>query len=115
MGLPFKVVATALFLSLALQTAAHKHQITCDSCKVIVPKDYHRFRKAAARRARLSPTATGSVIKNTGRVFVFRLATCILPEYVQQGFGNVYQPKSREEVVAEVRRWWDQLESDLNG
>lgn len=61
-----------------------------------------------------SVPSTESVIKNTGKVYTFRLATCILPEYVQTGFGNEYSPKSKEEVMVEVHKWWDQLEKDLN-
>ena len=89
---------------------------TQDSCEVIVPKEYTDFMRAAARRVPShfdNPSAT-SVIRNRGKVYTFRLATCILPEYVQTGFGNGAATLDKEAVRAEVFKWWDELETELN-
>ena len=88
-----------------------------DSCQVYVPAT-HATRGALARRrvaSHFDEPGTASVINNTGKVFTFRLAACIMPEYVQQGFGNVYEPMSREDVTKAVNDWWNDLETALNG
>lgn len=105
-------VTLFLFSPLHGQSVVSSH----DSCDVIVPQGYEESRSANARRvpSQFAVPSTESVINNTGKVYTFRLATCILPEYVQTGFGNPYSPKSKAEVIAEVHKWWDQLEKDLN-
>lgn len=87
-----------------------------DSCQVYMPatteaRDAHGKRRVASH---FEVPATGSVINNTGKVFTFRLAACILPEYVQEGFGSVYAPASKEEVTRAVNAWWESLEQTLN-
>lgn len=42
------------------------------------------------------------------------MATCILPEYVQTGFGNNNGNESQEAIIKNVHQWWDELESYLN-
>lgn len=109
---------TALVFSLSLPQTVQAQSVTDthDSCEVIVPKEYTDFMRAAARRVPShfdNPSAT-SVIRNRGKVYTFRLATCILPEYVQTGFGNGAATLDKEAVRAEVFKWWDELEDELN-
>lgn len=109
---------TALVFSLSLPQTVQAQSVTDthDSCEVIVPKEYTDFMRAAARRVPShfdNPSAT-SVIRNRGKVYTFRLATCILPEYVQTGFGNGAATLDKEAVRAEVFKWWDELEAELN-
>lgn len=90
-----------------------------DSCEVIIPKEYREALRAKARRvpSHFSTPSTESVIKNTGKVYTFRLAACILPEYINnsnEGFGTSYNQKSHDEIKAEVLKWWGELETQLN-
>ena len=111
------LLSLAAFLPMQAQTE-NSH----DSCDVIIPKEYYKFQslsqpqRAKARRvpSHFSTPSTESVIKNTGKVYTFRLATCILPEYVQTGFGNAYGNESQEQVIKNVHEWWDKLETYLN-
>lgn len=110
-----------LLLSLAAFLSAHAQTETGiqDSCEVIIPKEYREAQRAKARRvpSHFTTPSTESVIKNTGRVYTFRLAACILPEFVNnsdEGFGSYSNPKSREEIIKEVQAWWDKLEKGLN-
>lgn len=58
----------------------------------------------------------GSVVRNTGRVYTFRLATLVAPEYIDVWFpeygGNARAHK--DEVRAKIHDWWDRLEQALN-
>ena len=110
-----------LLLSLAafLPAQAQTGTGTQDSCEVIIPKEYYESQRAKARRvpSHFTVLSTESVIKNTGKVYTFRLAACILPEYINnsnEGFGTSYNQKSREEIKAEVLKWWGELETQLN-
>lgn len=94
--------------------------ISQDSCEVIIPKGYYeslsqpQHAKARTIPSHFSTPSTESVIKNTGKVYTFRLATCILPEYVQTGFGNANGNESQEQIIKNVHAWWDDLETYLN-
>ena len=114
------LLSQAAFLPMQAQTE-NSH----DSCDVIIPKEYYKFQslsqpqRAKARRvpSHFSTPSTESVIKNTGKVYTFRLATCILPEYINNingGFGNYNHPLGQDEVIKEVESWWDELEEGLN-
>lgn len=100
------LLSLAAFLSAQAQTETGIQ----DSCEVIIPKEYREAQRAKARRvpSHFPTTSTASVIKNTGKVYTFRLAACILPEFVNnsdEGFGSYSSPKSREEIIKEVQAW----------
>lgn len=105
------LLSLAAFLPAQAQTTDSQ-----DSCEVIIPKDYYTSQRAKARRvpSHFTTPSTESVIKNTGKIYMFRLATCILPEYVQTGFGNNNGNESQEAIIKNVHQWWDELESYLN-
>ena len=109
------MLTLATFLPMQAQTVTGNQ----DSCEVIIPQAYYEAQQAKARRvpSHFPTTSTASVIKNTGKVYTFRLAACILPEFVNnsdEGFGSYSSPKSREEIIKEVQAWWDKLEKGLN-
>ncbi len=102
-----------------LPTQAHTENSGQDSCEVIIPKEYYKTVRAKVRRvpSHFSTPSTESVIKNTGKIYTFRLAACILPEYINnsnEGFGTSYNQKSHEEITTEVIKWWSELETQLN-
>ena len=115
------ILSTTLLLSLAsiLPGQAQNGIGNQDSCEVIIPKEYYETVRANARRvpSHFTTPSTTSVIKNTGKVYTFRLAACILPEFVNnsdEGFGSASHPKTNEEIIEEVQNWWDELEKKLN-
>ena len=115
------ILSTTLLLSLAsiLPGQAQNGIGNQDSCEVIIPKEYYETVRANARRvpSHFTTPSTASVIKNTGKVYTFRLAACILPEFVNnsdEGFGSASHPKTNEEIIEEVQNWWDELEKKLN-
>lgn len=109
------MLSLAAFLPMQGQTQSGEQ----DSCEVIIPKEYYEFMRANARRVQshFSNPSTESVIKNTGKVFTFRLAACILPEFVNnstEGFGSSYNKLSKDEIEKQVMEWWGRLETELN-
>ena len=117
LGRPLRSVTLLLSLAAFLPTQAQT--ISQDSCEVIIPKDYYEAQRAKARRvpSHFTTPSTESVIKNTGKVYTFRLAACILPEYINNingGFGNYNSPLNHDEIIEEVEAWWDELEEGLN-
>ena len=115
------ILSTTLLLSLVsiLPGQAQTGIGNQDSCEVIIPKEYYEAVRANARRvpSHFTTPSTTSVIKNTGKVYTFRLAACILPEFVNnsdEGFGSASHPKTNEEIIEEVQNWWDELEKKLN-
>ena len=114
---PFLVwAALPLSLCLAQPMQAQSGLGSQDSCEVIVTDAYRNLLKSGALRvpSHFDDASTASVIKNRGKVYTFRLATCILPEYRQSGFGNASGTATDEEIKKNVRDWWDQLEVELN-
>ena len=114
---PFLVwAALPLSLCLAQPMQAQSGLGSQDSCEVIVTYAYRNLLKSGALRvpSHFDDASTASVIKNRGKVYTFRLATCILPEYRQSGFGNASGTATDEEIKKNVRDWWDQLEVELN-
>ncbi|MCI6341782.1 MAG: M12 family metallo-peptidase [Prevotella sp.] len=114
-------LSTTLLLSLNtfLPSQAQSATVNQDSCEVIIPKEYYETLRANAHRvpSHFATPSTASVIKNTGKVYTFRLAACILPEFVNnsdEGFGSASNPKSNAEITAQVDKWWDELEKQLN-
>ena len=116
------LLSFAAFLPIQAQTENSQ-----DSCDVIIPKEYYKFQslsqsqsqRAKARRvpSHFTTPSTESVIKNTGKVYAFRLAACILPEYINNingGFGNYNSPLKNDEIIEEVEAWWNELEEGLN-
>ena len=103
---------------------------TGDSCLVSVDETYQRLllqtQQPSSRLLRqlmlqgqpsqLPADSKASVIPNTGRVYHFRLATLIAPEYLDTWFpqysGNA--AAHRAEILQAVHAWWDELEAKLN-
>lgn len=106
------MLSFAAFLPSQAQSASAQQ----DSCEVIIPKEYREAMGVRARRvpSHFTTPSTESVIKNTGKVYTFRLAACILPEYIRssEGFGKTGD--TDQQVIDEVRKWWDDLEKGLN-
>ena len=109
---------TAFVFSFSMPLSVRAQSVTesLDSCEVIVPKEYTDFLRTTARRvpSHFDKPSASSIIKNRGKVYTFRLATCILPEYVLQGFGNGATTIDKEAIKAEVFKWWTELETELN-
>ena len=113
LGRPLRSVTLLLSLAAFLPTQAQA--TSQDSCEVIIPKDYYEAQRAKARRvpSHFTTPSTESVIKNTGKVYTFRLAACILPEYINNingGFGNYNSPLNHDEIIEKVEAWWNELE-----
>lgn len=73
--------------------------------------------RANARRrvaSHFSTPSKESVIKNRGKIYTFRLAACILPEYIRssEGYGNI--SSTPDQVVEAVNKWWEEPEQGLN-
>lgn len=111
--------AVLLFSLAAFLPSQAQTESSQDSCEVIIPKEYSASLRARARRvpSHFSTPSTESVINNSGRVYTFRLAACIMPEFVNnstEGFGSYSNRKSQDEIIKEVQAWWDELEKGLN-
>jgi|GEM_PF-3800320 len=95
---------TAFVFSFSMPLSVRAQSVTesLDSCEVIVPKEYTDFLRTTARRvpSHFDKPSASSIIKNRGKVYTFRLATCILPEYVLQGFGNGATTIDKEAIKA---------------
>lgn len=106
--LTFGLVAFTLSLGLAMPAQARPATVAEDSCGVVIPREYEEAMRANARRrvaSHFSTPSNESVIKNRGKIYTFRLAACILPEYIRssEGYGNISSDPNR--VVEAVNKW----------
>jgi hypothetical protein len=89
------------------------------SCVVSVDSCYQRLLlRPQARRmpSHLPVESTASVIGNTGRVYHFRLATLVAPEYLDTWFPQYSGQTAahKTEILQAIHTWWDTLETTLN-
>ncbi len=115
--LTFGLAAFTLSLGLAMPAQARPAAVAEDSCGVVIPREYEEAMRANARRrvaSHFSTPSKESVIKNRGKIYTFRLAACILPEYIRssEGYGNI--SSDPDQVVEAVNKWWEELEQGLN-
>lgn len=110
-----RLAVLALSLALASPLLAQHTTERQDSCEVIIPKGYYETLRSGANRvsSHFDNPSKESAIKNTGKVYTFRLAACILPEYIKsdEGYGRF---TDKDQVIAEVEKFWTQLEESLN-
>ena len=113
--LPRRVAVLTMSLALSSPLFAQYTTERQDSCEVIIPKGYYETLRSGANRvsSHFDNPSKESVIKNTGKVYTFRLAACILPEYIKsdEGYGRF---TDKDQVIAEVEKFWTQLETSLN-
>lgn len=89
-----------------------------EQCLVQVDPCYQAIANRGPRRvpSHFEAGNTGSVVRNLDRVYTFRLATLVAPEYIDVWFpeygGNARAHK--DEVRAKIHDWWDRLEQALN-
>ena len=89
-------------------------------CVLSVDPDYRRIMlRPQVKRlpSHLSAESSASVIGNTGRVYHFRLATLVAPEYLDSWFPQYSGQTAahRAVIIAAIHSWWDELEAALNG
>jgi hypothetical protein len=89
-------------------------------CLLLVDEDYERLMNRAQSKRVVShfrEESNSSVILNTGRVYHFRLATLVAPEYLDVWFPEYsgHAAEHKEEIRQAVRAWWNTLEATLNG
>ncbi len=110
-----RLAMLAMSLALASPLLAQHTTERQDSCEVIIPKGYYETLRSGANRvsSHFDNPSKESAIKNTGKVYTFRLAACILPEYIKsdEGYGRF---TDKDQVIAEVEKFWTQLEESLN-
>lgn len=110
-----RLAVLAMSLALASPLLAQHTTERQDSCEVIIPKGYYETLRSGANRvsSHFDNPSKESAIKNTGKVYTFRLAACILPEYIKsdEGYGRF---TDKDQVIAEVEKFWTQLEESLN-
>ncbi len=113
--LPRRLAVLAMSLALASPLLAQHTTERQDSCEVIIPKGYYETLRSSANRvsSHFDNPSKESAIKNTGKVYTFRLAACILPEYIKsdEGYGRF---TDKDQVIAEVEKFWTELETSLN-
>lgn len=96
-------------------TSLHDHDDNGECCVLRSP-EFEAMNKKRKVRSRLDKNSTESPIRLLDKIYHFRLAVCMSPEALTVApFSWKQTEEDKARVIQEVRKYWDELETTLNG